>query len=107
VRRGDLVTVVQPGAYGKQRPALIIQSDLFSMHPSVTVLPITSDLRDTPLFRLSVEPSESNGLRTTSQIMIDKITTVPREKARDVFGKLEAGTLKEAQGLLAVWLGIG
>ncbi len=107
MRRGDLVTIVQPGAYGKPRPALIIQSDLFSMHPSVTVLPITSGLRDTPLFRLSVEPSESNGLRTTSQIMIDKITTVPREKAGNVFGKLEVRTLKEAQGLLAVWLGIG
>ena len=107
MRRGDIVSIVQPGAYGKPRPALIIQSDLFSMHPSVTVLPITSDLRDTPLFRLNVEPSESNGLRTTSQIMIDKITTVPREKAGNVFGKLEADALKKAQGLLAVWLGIG
>ena len=107
MKRGDIVSIVQPGAYGKPRPALIIQSDLFSMHPSVTVLPITSDLRDTPLFRLNVEPSESNGLRTTSQVMIDKITTVPREKAGNVFGKLEADILRKAQGLLAVWLGIG
>ena len=107
MRRGDIVSIVQPGAYGKPRPALIIQSDLFSMHPSVTVLPITSDLRDTPLFRLNVEPSESNGLRRTSQIMIDKITTVPREKAGNVFGKLESDALKKAQGLLVVWLGIG
>ncbi len=107
MRRGDLATIVQAGAYGKPRPALIIQSDLFSMHPSVTVLPITSDLRDTPLFRLNVEPSESNGLQTTSQIMIDKITTVPRKKAGNVFGRLEADTLKKAQSLLAVWLGMG
>ena len=38
MRRGDLVTIALPGAYGKPRPALVIQSDLFDEHPSVTVL---------------------------------------------------------------------
>jgi mRNA interferase MazF len=33
VRRGDLVTVALPGDYGKPRPALVIQSDLFAEHP--------------------------------------------------------------------------
>lgn len=28
--RGDLVTVILPGAYGKPRPALVILSDFFS-----------------------------------------------------------------------------
>ena len=54
MRRGDLVTIVLQGAYGKPRPALIIQSDLFAEHPSVTIIPITSELRDTPLFRVPV-----------------------------------------------------
>ena len=57
MKRGDLVTVSLPGAYGKPRPALIIQSNLFDDHPSVTVLPITSELRETPLFRITLEPS--------------------------------------------------
>jgi len=107
MKRGDLVPIVQPGAYGKPRPALVIQSDLFNVHPSVTILPLTSELRDTPLFRLRVEPSEENGLRITSEVMVDKITTVPREKAREVFGRLEEEHLREVERLLAVWLGIG
>ena len=45
IRRGDLVTVALPGNYGKPRPALVIQSDLFEEHPSVTILPITSELK--------------------------------------------------------------
>ena len=60
VKRGDVVTVVLPGAYGKPRPALVIQSDLFDEHPSVTILPVTSDLRDTPLFRITVESTSEN-----------------------------------------------
>ena len=106
MNRGDLVPVVQPGTYGKPRPALIIQSDLFNNHPSVTILPLTSDLRDTPLFRLRIEPSEKNGLLVTSEVMIDKITSVPREKTRAAFGIIEDKHLKEAERLLALWIGI-
>lgn len=107
MKRGDLVPIVQPGAYGKPRPALVIQSNLFDVHPSVTILPLTSNLRDTPLFRLRISPSNENGLMMTSEIMIDKITTVPREKAKDVFGHIEDEYLREVERLLAVWLGIG
>jgi mRNA interferase MazF len=64
MRRGDLVTVALQGAYGKPRPALVIQSDLFDAHPSVAVLPVTSELRDAPLFRIRVEPDAKNGLRS-------------------------------------------
>ena len=106
MRRGALVPIVQPEAYGKPRPALVIQSDLFNVHPSVTILPLTSELRDTPLFRLRVEPSAKNGLHVTSEVMVDKITTIPREKVGDVFGHLEATSLREVERLLAVWLGI-
>src|SRR5256885_6050691 len=72
MKRGEVVTVVVPGAYGKPRPALIIQSDLFDEHPSVTILPITSELRDTPLFRITVTSTPENGLLKTSQVMEDK-----------------------------------
>ena len=69
IKRGDLVTVALLGDYGKPRPALVIPSDLFAEHPSVTVLPVTSELRDTPLFRIPVEPSAENNLRSPSQVM--------------------------------------
>lgn len=105
MKRGDLVTVSLSGDYGKPRPALIIQSDLFDTHPSITVLPITSELRDTPLFRITVEPNKENGLRTSSQIMVDKAHTVPREKLGESFGKLGDETMLAVNRALAVFLG--
>ena len=80
MKRGDIVTIVLPGAYGKPRPALVVQSDYFDALASVTVLPVTSELRAAPLLRIALEPDSDNGLRKKSQIMVDKIQTVPRNK---------------------------
>ena len=98
--------VVLAGAYGKPRPALVIQSDLFSMHPSITVLPVTSALRPIETFRIAVEPTGENGLRTRSQVMVDKAHTIPRDKAGTPFGKLEARTMTAVDRALAVFLGM-
>ena len=106
MRRGDLVTIMLAGAYGKPRPALVIQSDLFETLASVTVLPVTSDLRATPLLRISVDPSAANGLRKSSQIMVDKAQTVPRERIGSIIGRLHQDTLVAVERALAVFLGI-
>ena len=100
------MTIVLPGAYGKPRPALVIQSDLFDEHPSITILPVTSELRETPLFRVLVEPSEGNGLHKRSQVMVDKSQTVPREKIGAIFGHLDETTMLAVTRALAVFLGI-
>jgi mRNA interferase MazF len=105
MKRGDLVKVSLPGAYGKPRPVLVIQSDLFNEHPSVTVLPITSELRDTPLFRITIDPNKENGLRKTSQVMIDKTHTVPKEKLSDPFGTLDDASMLSINRALALFLG--
>jgi len=84
---------------------LIVQSDYFSGHPSVTVLPITSELRQTPLFRIDIEPESGNGLRKHSQIMVDKIQTVPAEKIGKAIGILDEATMIEVNRALALWLG--
>jgi mRNA interferase MazF len=107
MKRGDLIPVVLAGAYGKPRPALVIQSDLFQKHPSVTVLPVTSELRPIETFRIAAEPSKKNGLRATSQIMVDKAHTIPRDKAGEPFGELERRTLTAVDRALAVFLGLG
>jgi mRNA interferase MazF len=106
VKRGDLVTVALRGDYGKPRPALVIQSDFFDEHPSVTLLPVTSELRDTPLFRVSVQPAKTNGLRKPSQVMIDKAVTVARGKVGPRFGNVEADIMLEVSRRLAIFLGI-
>lgn len=105
-RRGDLVTIALQGAYGKPRPALIIQSDLFSEHPSVTILPVTSDLRGTPLFRIPIKPTEKNGLCKPSEVMVDKAQTVPREKIGDVFGHITEEDMLAINRTLVVFLGV-
>ncbi|MHB1099599.1 MAG: type II toxin-antitoxin system PemK/MazF family toxin [Burkholderiales bacterium] len=105
MRRGDLVTVALQGDLGKPRPALVIQSDLFDTHPSVTILPVTSELRDAPLFRIAVNPEESNGLSRPSQVMVDKPQSVAREKIGEVFGRLDDGAMLAVNRALAVFLG--
>ena len=105
MRRGALVTIAPQGAYGKPRPALVVQSDLFATHPSVTILPVTSELRKTPLFRVEIKPTAENGLKHLSQVMIDKIQTVPCEKVGDSFGYVDDKTMLAVNRALAVWLG--
>ena len=107
MKRGDLVPVVLAGSYGKPRPALVIQSNLFANHPSITVLPVTTELRPIETFRITVQPTAKNGLRMQSQIMVDKTHTIPRDKAGAPFGVLESRTLREVDRSLAVFLGIG
>lgn len=99
------MTVVLQGAYGQPRPALVIQSDLFAQHPSVTILPVTGELRDTPLFRVAVTPSNANGLRKPSQVMVDKAQSVPREKVGDVVGHFDDEALLTVNRALAVFFG--
>lgn len=106
MKRGDLVTIILQGDYGKPRPAVVLQSDLFDEHPSVTVLPVTSVLRDTPLFRLTVKPDAANGLQRASQIMVDKAQTVPREKIGQTIGHLDDGMLLAVNRAIAVFLGL-
>ncbi|WP_043632744.1 type II toxin-antitoxin system PemK/MazF family toxin [Desulfovibrio sp. TomC] len=107
MKRGDLVTVSLSGDYGKPRPALVIQSDLFADHASVTLLPITGFcVEGAPLLRFDVEPDEANGLRKPSQVMIDKTSTVPREKVDGPFGRLDDETMLEITRALSVFFGI-
>ena len=105
MRRGDLVTVALQGDLGKPRPALVIQSDLFDAHPSVAILPVTGELRNAPLFRIAVNPTEQNGLTKPSQVMVDKPQSVARNKVGLVFGRLDDETMLAVNRALAVFLG--
>ncbi len=106
MRRGDIVTIVASGDYGKPRPALVVQSDLFQDHPSVTVCLMTSDLRDTPLFRFTVPAKASNGLQKPSQVMVDKIVTLAPTRIGATIGRLDDSEMTEVARLLALWLGL-
>lgn len=105
MRRGDFVTVAMPGDFGKPRPALVIQSDLFAEAATVTVLLVSSTQQDAPLLRIPVVPDAANGLRKPSQVMVDKIMTVRRDKIGETIGILDAETMVSVTRSLAVFLG--
>lgn len=106
MKRGDVVTVAVQSDFGKPRPALVIQADLFEAHGTVTVLPVTSTLFAAPLLRVSVKPGAGNGLRKPSQVMVDKAMTVMRTKVGPPIGHMDPRTLLEVDRRLAVFLGI-
>jgi mRNA interferase MazF len=105
MNRGDLVTVGLPGAYGKPRPAVIVQADRFNHLGSITFLPFTSDLLPAEIFRILINPSAENGLQAASQIMADKCSTLPLTKVGYVFGRLGATDLGRVERALAAFLG--
>lgn len=104
--RGMVVTVASPGVYsGKPRPAVVVQADRWlQAHPSVTLCPLTSTLVEAPLVRIAVAPTPRNGLRKPSQLMVDKLFTVPIEAVGAVVGQLEPQALNELDLALRGWL---
>jgi mRNA interferase MazF len=106
VSRADIVTVVLPGAYGKPRPALLVQDDAFEPLPSVTLLPITSDVRDLPPLRITIEPGPQSGLRRASQVQVDKIMTVPKNRVGQRIGALDPATMHQVNTALMRFLGL-
>lgn len=81
MKRGEIWNAAGGKDYaGKPRPVVILQDDRFDKTDSVTVCAFTTDPADAPLFRLVVEPDESNGLRAVCRLMVDKITTVPKSR---------------------------
>ncbi len=108
VKRGDIVIAVFSGEYGKPRPAVVVQTDLANpTHSSLMCCPITSHLVDAPLFRLEITPSLENSLEKACQVMVDKITTIRRDKVRRVIGRLDEDTIIRLNRSMAFWLGLG
>ena len=104
--RGAVVVVAAKGAYtGKPRPAVIVQADLYNpTHSSVTLCPITSDCVDAPLFRVTLPPGERTGLTIVSQVMIDKVVSVPRSAIVREVGLCDALHLELIDEALRQWL---
>lgn len=107
MKRGDVITVAATGDYGKPRPAVIIQTDaLPAEHASVVVCQMTSDLTDASDFRVTIEPSEKNGLRARSQVMADKPVTIRRERVGKLIGYLEEKDVARLNIALAFIMGL-
>ena len=107
MRRGDIWIAAARGAYtGKPRPVVIVQDNRFDSTASVTVCPLTTHSVEAPLIRLDVEPTATNGIERPSQIMIDKVTTMPRANVNAQLGRLVDDDLVRLDRALVVFLGL-
>lgn len=106
MRRADLVIISALRDYGKPRPAVVVQSDWLTTTDGVLVGLLTSALVEAPLYRLTIEPSRVNGLKAPSQVMIDKIVAIAREKCGPIIGRLNERERFALNHMLAVVVGI-
>ncbi|MEA1652108.1 type II toxin-antitoxin system PemK/MazF family toxin [Nitrospirillum sp. BR 11164] len=106
MRRGDVVTVAASGDYGKQRPALVIQTDALPLSTeSVVLVQFTTSLVEAD-FRVMIEPSAENGLRAPSQVMADKPVTVRRDRVGTIIGRLSGDQMAKVTAALAFVIGL-
>ena len=92
---------------GKPRPAVVLQDDRFDATKSITICVVTTDPAEAPLFRVPIAPNERNGLNALSRLMVDKITTVPKNKLGRRIGHLDAKDLERVNQAILIFLGLG
>ena len=109
MKRGDIVIVSAPGDYDKPRPAVVIQTNALTDlgAQSVIVCLMSTTSTRSPLFRIPIEPSEANGLEQVSQIMTEKMVTVPKAKITRVIGHLTDEQCVQLNRTLAFVIGLG
>jgi mRNA interferase MazF len=107
MRRGEIWTVSGGKDYaGNPRSVAIIQDDRFDGTDSITICAFTTDETNLPLFRLTIEPDSRNGLRVTSRLMVDKITTVPKSKIGARIGRLDDEAIVKLNQAVLIFLGL-
>jgi len=108
VRRGTVVVVATKGPYtGKPRPAVVVQDAVFNeTHASITVCPVTSELVDAPLFRVPIHSGSRTGLTAPSQVMVDKVVSVPRDAIGKSIGQCSAVEMASVDDALRRWLSL-
>ena len=107
MKRGEIWTVAAGSGYpGTPRPVVIVQDDSFDATNSITICAFTTGETDAPLFRLMVTPTERNGLKAPCRLMVDKITTVPKNKIGHRIGSLSEADIFRLTRAVLVFLGL-
>ena len=105
MRRGEIYYIVPPRAFGKQRPALVIQAGLFLANaPSVAFCLFTGSVEFINPVRILVNPTMTNGLDQPSLIQVDKIVTVETDRIRNRIGFITPAQLARVDAALKLWL---
>jgi mRNA interferase MazF len=107
LKRGEIWSASSGADYtGKPRPVVIVQDDRFDATNSITVCAFTSDPTEAPLVRLPVAPSSMNGLKLSSHLMVDKITTIRKDRLGSRVGRLNEEDLTRLNRAMMVFLGL-
>ena len=106
--RGDIVATIGRGDLSsKPRPSLIVQADAFNAHhPAITVCPITSEISGDSLYRIPVSASDETNLLADSEIEIDLVQSVRRERIGRRIGRASDETMFLADQALRRWLAL-
>lgn len=105
--RGELVTAAAGAGYvGKPRPAVIVQADSFETAASVIVCSLTTNPLEVHSMRVTIAPSSTNGLRSRSWAMIDKLSVVQRAKIGKHIGRLASEDMVRLNRALIAFLGL-
>lgn len=91
---------------GKPRSVVIVQDDRFDATASITACPLTTNPLDAPLTRICVGVMTATGIEQPSQIIIDKITTMPRANVRGHLGRLTDADRMRLDRALLVFIGL-
>jgi mRNA interferase MazF len=106
MRRGEIWATSASGYAGKPRPAVIVQDDSFDATDSITVCGLTTTDIGPAVFRVAIEPAKTSGLGLTSWIMVDKISTVPKQKLGRRIGCVNEGDLVHLNRAILTFLGL-
>jgi mRNA interferase MazF len=85
---------------------VIVQDNDFDGTLSVAICAFTTDPTEAPLFRVRVEPSERNGLHAPGSLMVDKHTTVPKQRLGSRIGRLDDVDILRLNQAILVFLGL-
>lgn len=108
MKRGDIVILNLGNNIGKPRPALVIQANLLNEGArllTTIVFPLTSELLNMEVIRYKLDPSSTNGLQVSSQIMIDKVMQVEKHRIQKVIGHITKKQMDEVEARLLAILG--
>lgn len=106
LKRGDLITAVFAGDYGKPRPTVVVQADRLGNLESVLLCPLTSRIDTDGPARVLIPASHANKLKSNSLVMVDKITAVSLSRCRERLGALQNEELQQVDEALLLVLGL-
>jgi len=90
VNRGDVFIASIKGVASKPRPSVLLHADEFIVPDRpVIVCPLTSELSDASMIRVTIQPTQVNGLREISQAMVDRLSAALPQKIGTRIGQIE------------------